>query len=69
MPFGDLLDLALRGRTEEALVRVVVPVAPPADRSPAAEAAVLADADRIAVTAAERMIPEVDRVMPRAAGA
>ena len=66
----DLLrDAALRGRTEEALVRVVVPVAPPADRSPAAEAAVLADADRIAVTAAERMIPEVDRVMPRAAGA
>ena len=66
----DLLrDAALHGRTEEALVRVVVPVAPPADRSPAAEAAVLANADRIAVTAAEQMIPAVDRVMPRAAGA
>jgi EpsI family protein len=66
----DLLrDAALHGRTEEALVRVVVPVAIPADATPASEAAVLADADRIAVTAAERMIPAVDRVMPRAAGA
>jgi EpsI family protein len=66
----DLLrDAALHGRTEEALVRVVVPVAAPADASPAAEAAVLADADRIALAAAERMIPAVDRVMPRAAGA
>jgi EpsI family protein len=66
----DLLrDAALHGRTEEALVRIVVPVAPPANASPAAEAAVLADADRIAVTAAEQMIPAVDRVMPRAAGA
>ena len=66
----DLLrDAALYGRTEEALVRVVVPVAAPADASPAAEAAVLADADRIALAAAERMIPAVDRVMPRAAGA
>ena len=66
----DLLrDAALHGRTEEALVRVVVPVAQPADRSPQAEAAVLAEADRLAVTAAEQMIPAVDRVMPRAAGA
>ena len=61
----DLLrDAALRGRTEEALVRVVVPVARPRDRSPAAEAAVLADADRLAVTAAAQMIPAVDHVMP-----
>jgi hypothetical protein len=66
----DLLrDAALHGRTEEALVRVVVPVAQPADRTPQAEAAVLAEADRLAVTAAEQMIPAVDRVMPRAAGA
>jgi EpsI family protein len=66
----DLLrDAALHGRTEEALVRIVVPVAAPTNASPAAEAAVLADADRIAVTAAEQMIPAVDRVMPRAAGA
>ena len=66
----DLLrDAALRGRTEEALVRVVVPVDAPRDRSPAAEQAAIARADSIAVTAAERMIPEVDRVMPRIAGA
>jgi EpsI family protein len=66
----DLLrDAALHGRTEEALVRVVVPVAAPADASPAAEAAVLADADRNARAAAERMIPAVDGVIPRAAGA
>lgn len=66
----DLLrDAALRGRTEEALVRVVVPVAQPRDRSPAAEAAVLADADRLAVSAAAQMIPAVDRVMPPATGA
>ena len=64
----DLLrDAALHGRTEEALVRIVVPVSTPTDASPAAEAAVLAAADRIAVTAAEQMIPSVDRVMPRAA--
>jgi EpsI family protein len=63
----DLLrDAALRGRTEEALVRVVVPVAPPANGSAEAEAAVLAEADRLAVVAAQRMIPAVDRVMPRA---
>ena len=62
----DLLrDAALRGRTEEALVRIVVPVLPPADASPAAERAALQRADSIAATAAERMIPAVDRVMPR----
>ena len=64
-----LKDAALHGRTEEALVRIVVPVAAPTNASPAAEAAVIADADRLALTAAEQMIPAVDRVMPRAAGA
>ena len=58
----DLLrDAALHGRTEEALVRIMVPVrARTADGMAAAEA----QADSLAREIAARMIPEVDRVLP-----
>ena len=57
-----LRDAALSGRTEEALVRVVVPVAKSGD--PGAMAA----ADSIAQEIASRLIGDVDRVLPPRAG-
>ncbi len=58
----DLLrDAALHGRTEEALVRIMVPVrARTLNEVASAEAA----AERIALEAAQRLIPEVHRVLP-----
>ncbi|MFZ5624249.1 MAG: exosortase C-terminal domain/associated protein EpsI [Gemmatimonadota bacterium] len=53
--FDLLRDAALKRRSEEALVRIVVPITPARD-----DAKALALARRIA----ERLIPEVDRVLP-----
>jgi EpsI family protein len=60
-----LQDAALRGHTEEALVRVVVPVQPAADGTPREAEARVAEASSLGQVIAERLIGEVDRVLPR----
>ena len=52
-----LRDAAFRGHTEEALVRIVLPV-PGTDRSQA-------QADELGMRIATRLINEVDRALPR----
>ena len=65
----DLLrDAALRGHTEEALVRVVVPVRQSGADASASPEAQTAEASAIGKTIAARMISEVGRVLPRATG-
>ncbi|MDP9204600.1 MAG: EpsI family protein [Gemmatimonadota bacterium] len=60
-----LRDAAFRGHTEEALVRVVVPVrSPPGSVRTGAEPS-YSEATALAKTIAGRLIPEVDRVLPR----
>ena len=60
----DLLrDIALHGRSEEALVRIVVPIARGAGDG-AAGSELLA-ADRVATASATVMIPAVTRILPR----
>ena len=54
-----LRDAALTGRSEEALVRIVVPIR-------ARDAAALASADALARDVAGRLIPEVRRALPPA---
>ena len=58
-----LRDDALLGHTEEALVRLVVPVPP--SRGDAAMASELARADSVGADLAVRLIQDLDRVMPR----
>ena len=59
-----LRDAAFRGHTEEALVRVVVPVRAPT-APPARELETgIADASELGSTIAGRMINEVDRILP-----
>ena len=58
-----LRDAALFGRTEEALVRVVVPV------GKAGDALAMVAADSTAQVIVTRLIGEVDRVLPTRAGA
>lgn len=61
----DLLrDAALTGRSEEALVRIVIPVVGAA--TPAALAAATKEADTLAARVAGQVIPEVSRVLPAA---
>jgi EpsI family protein len=68
-------DAARTGRTEEALVRLVIPLAPDASASAPAAAALrrvmptVAQADSLAQRAAMQYIPEVMRVLPKAASA
>ena len=52
-----LRDAALMGRTEEALVRIVVPVSAPDENS-------IASASEIARKVARELVPEVTRVLP-----
>ena len=61
----DLLrDAAKHGRTEEALVRIMVPL-PPASGGSAQELANrLARADELGQEAAKELIPQVDRMLP-----
>ena len=60
-----LKDAALRGHTEEALVRVVVPVRPSlAAAAPRSDAGV-DEAKALGKTIAARMIGDVDRILPR----
>jgi EpsI family protein len=61
-----LRDAALYGRTDEALVRVIVSVGTRADGS--ADPASLAAADRTAREAGERLLVQVARALPPAPG-
>ena len=60
-----LKDAAVFGRTEEALVRIVVPIGV-ADRTQAAETgkSPYARADSIAMDVARQLVPRVDRAIP-----
>ena len=61
----DLLrDIALHGRSEEALVRIVVPIGRPAEGASDGTNAELLAADRIAIASAARLIPAVEGVLP-----
>lgn len=62
-----LRDAALEGHTEEALVRVVVPIADPKTQGDTAQASrSLAEATALGADIAGRLTREVSRVMPRA---
>jgi hypothetical protein len=62
-----LRDAALAGHTEEALVRVVVPVPrSPQGETSADEARRIAEAGSLGADIAARLTKEVARVMPRA---
>ena len=61
-----LRDAAVAGHTEEALVRVVVPVPAAAKSSDEAEAKrLLAEASTLGIEIASRLTRDVDRVLPR----
>ena len=61
----DLLrDAAIHGRTEEALVRIVVPVSTMANSKGKALDEMAAPADSLAMAVARTMIPEVFRALP-----
>ena len=66
-----LRDAAAHGRTEEALVRIVVPVAGRTDRaaSAAQRRSAVTTADSVARAAIPRLTQEVHRVLPVAPGA
>jgi EpsI family protein len=59
-----LRDAALLGHTEEALVRIVVPVVARGTADPAMVTRALADASVIGDALASRMIKEVARALP-----
>ena len=61
----DLLrDAAVHGRTEEALVRIVVPVSTTVKEKGKALDEMAAPADSLAIAVARTMIPEVFRALP-----
>jgi EpsI family protein len=59
-----LRDAAVHGRTEEALVRVVVPIAATSGEDAPSSAQALSHADGVARAIAEALVVEVDLVMP-----
>jgi EpsI family protein len=64
-----LRDAAFRGHTEEALVRVVVPVRASVATTASELEAGIADASELGSTIAGRMINDVDRVLPQSGSA
>ena len=60
-----LRDAALRGRTEEALVRIVIPVAPLDENDPSSVTRAFAGADALAREMAGRLIVDVEHSLPR----
>ena len=65
----DLLrDAALYGRTEEALVRIVVAVNDPVLGTGTIDDAAVREADAVAMRVAAELAPAVERVMPRGFG-
>ena len=63
-----LKDAALHGRTEESLVRMVVPLDTRTDRSPEAVKRLVAQADSFALAMAPRLAREVAAAMPAEPG-
>ncbi|MGQ0643821.1 MAG: exosortase C-terminal domain/associated protein EpsI [Gemmatimonadaceae bacterium] len=62
----DLLrDAAKHGRTEEALVRIMVPLSAPTGGSAAELGGRIQRADDVATRAAAELLPQVERVLPR----
>ena len=62
----DLMrDAALYGRTEEALVRIVIPIRTPST-SEVAWRGQLASADSLALVVTSQLLPDLERVMPTA---
>ncbi len=62
----DLLrDAAKHGRTEEALVRIMVPLSVAAGGSAGELAARIQRADDLATEAAEELLPQVEQVLPK----
>jgi EpsI family protein len=59
-----LRDAALLGRTEEALVRVVVPIAASPKPGPTADSAAVTVADATAMSIAGRLMTEMENVLP-----
>lgn len=68
-----LRDAALYGRTEEALVRIVVPIVVPAGNAVKADDPVMlaarANADSLASRMARQLVPRVDAALPAAPAA
>jgi EpsI family protein len=60
-----LKDATLRGHTEEALVRVVVPVRPPRVAAAGRSDTRVDEANALGKTIAGRLIGDVDRILPR----
>jgi EpsI family protein len=60
-------DAAVYGRTDEALVRIVVPV-PASELRSRGPATVYAEADRAALTLAKELIPSVEQLLPTPPG-
>ena len=61
----DLLrDAALYGRTEEALVRIVVQIPRSKDKAPTGSDGEVQAADVLARQVAQQLIPQVDKVLP-----
>jgi hypothetical protein len=67
--FNLLRDAALHGRTEEALVRIVVPIDVRQAPTQAQLAAARARADSLAERLAVQLVPGVGRVLPPAPAA
>jgi EpsI family protein len=67
--FNLLRDAALHGRTEESLVRLVIPLDTREDRSTTWVKREIARADSLALALAPRLAGEVSAVMPKAPGA
>jgi EpsI family protein len=64
-----LRDAALKGHTEEALVRIVVPVPRAAQLDPAALERAFADAENLGKQVGTQLLTDVARVLPRDAAA
>jgi len=67
--YNLLRDAALFGRTEEALVRIVVPLTLPTQQDQVAVARAQAQADTLATQVAAKLIPAVSGALPPAPGA
>lgn len=63
-----LRDAALKGHTEEALVRIVVPVPHAGQLDPEALERAFADAETLGVTVGAKMLMDVARVLPAGTG-
>lgn len=63
-----LRDAALKGRTDEALVRIIIPVKGAAKLGPAQLQSALADAEKLGNEVGARLLVDVARVIPKGDG-